>query len=176
MTGQGVTPAVLLIDPKYAGNVGKTIRTCACLGVSQLWYTGSRAETEWRTMTRLPREERMPRYPTKLLRADPFRWLAAFPPGTVPVAVEISRTAQDLAWFEHPEKALYVFGPEDGSLEDGEHTGVRAVCRQFVTLPADGCLNLAAAVAWTLGDRRTKLIRAGIAEPKPVWERVRAIP
>jgi tRNA(Leu) C34 or U34 (ribose-2'-O)-methylase TrmL len=175
MTSQGITPAVLLIDPKKAGNVGKALRTCACLGVAQLWYTGNRAEAEWRAMSRLPREERMPRYTTQLLPADPYRWLEEFPPGTEPVAVEISRTAQDLAWFEHPENALYVFGPEDGSLEEEQHTGIRAVCRQFVTLPADGCLNLAAAVAWTLGDRRTKLIQAGLAEPKPVWQRVRAI-
>jgi tRNA(Leu) C34 or U34 (ribose-2'-O)-methylase TrmL len=175
MTARGVTPAVLLTDPKKAGNVGKALRTCACLGVAQLWYTGSRAESEWRAMSRVPREERMPRYRTELLRAPEHRWLAEFPPGTVPVAVEISQTAEDLAWFEHPDSALYVFGPEDGSLEEERYTGIRAVCRQFVTLPADGCLNLAAAVAWTLGDRRTKAIRAGTAEPKPVWQRARAI-
>jgi tRNA(Leu) C34 or U34 (ribose-2'-O)-methylase TrmL len=173
MTARGVTPAVLLTDPKYAGNVGKILRTCACLGVAQLWYTGHRAEDEWRGMSRLPREERMPRYATELLPAPEHRWLAGFAPGTVPVAVEVSPGAEDLAWFEHPQDALYVFGAEDSRALP---RGVRAVCQRFVTLPSDGPLNLAAAVAWTLGDRRAKAIRSGSERPRPAWERVRAIP
>jgi tRNA(Leu) C34 or U34 (ribose-2'-O)-methylase TrmL len=173
---KGILPAVLLIDPQHAGNVGKTLRTCACLGVRQLWYTaGCPAEAEWRTMSRLPREERMPRYGVQLLEVPENRWLAPFPPGTVPVAVEVSPTAEDLTWFEHPEKALYVFGPENGSLTDREHTGVRVLCKRFVTLPADGCLNLHAAVAWTLGDRRTQRLRAGLEKALPVYNRVRTI-
>jgi hypothetical protein len=34
----------------------------------------------------------------------------------VPVAVELRRNAEPFIEFEHPERALYVFGPEDGSL------------------------------------------------------------
>ena len=34
----------------------------------------------------------------------------------VPVAVELRRNAESLIDFVHPEHALYVFGPEDGSL------------------------------------------------------------
>lgn len=37
--------------------------------------------------------------------------------GAVPVAVELRRNAESLIDFEHPERALYVFGPEDGSLD-----------------------------------------------------------
>lgn len=169
---RGVTPAVLLDNPKYPHNVGMTYRTCACLGVAQLWYTGDRAASAWRVMSRLPREERMPRYSdrTELIPAE-GRWLAQFPPGTVPVAVEVSPGAEDLAWFEHPEQAVYVFGPEDGSLSKG----TRSACHRFLILPSDGPLNLAVAVGWVLGDRRAKRIAAGDEDPQGPYSRVRGV-
>jgi tRNA(Leu) C34 or U34 (ribose-2'-O)-methylase TrmL len=173
VTGRGLTPAVLLDDPKYAHNVGMAYRTCALLGAAQLWYTGDRAEAEWQGLRRLPREERLRQYldRTELIRAE-GRWLRQFPPGTVPVAVEVSPTAEDLAFFEHPEQAVYVFGPEDGSLGKG----IRSACHRFVILPSDGGpLNLAVAVGAVLMDRRTKRLRAGLEEPGAPYARVRAI-
>jgi tRNA(Leu) C34 or U34 (ribose-2'-O)-methylase TrmL len=172
VTVTGRTPAVLLDDPKYAHNVGMAFRACACLGVSQLWYTGTRARDVWREMRRLPREERMPRYAarTELIAAE-GRWLSSFPPGTVPVAVEVSDTAEDLTWFEHPLHAVYVFGPEDGSLSKG----TRSACHRFLTLPSDGPLNLAVAVGAVLMHRRTQFIEDGLIEPRGAYERVRSI-
>jgi tRNA(Leu) C34 or U34 (ribose-2'-O)-methylase TrmL len=174
MTARGITPAVLLADPKYPDNVGRTLRTCALLGVSQLWYTGTRCRDRWEAMSRLPREERMPRYTarTELIAAE-GRWLEHFPSGTVPVAVEVCPGAEDLAWFEHPERAVYVFGPEDGSLS----AGVKSACHRFLVLPSDGGpLNLSVAVGWVLGDRRVKAIRAGLIDPVPAFDRVKSGP
>jgi tRNA(Leu) C34 or U34 (ribose-2'-O)-methylase TrmL len=168
----GRTPAVLLDDPKYPHNVGMAFRACACLGVPQLWYTGTRARDVWQEMSRLPREERMPRYTsrTELIAAE-GRWLGRFPPGTVPVAVEVSPTAEDLTWFEHPDQAVYVFGPEDGSLSKG----TRSACHRFLILPSDGPLNLAVAIGWVLGDRRTQRIRAGLEAPRAAYAGVRSV-
>jgi tRNA(Leu) C34 or U34 (ribose-2'-O)-methylase TrmL len=45
-----------------------------------------------------------------------------------------------------------VFGPEDGHVPKG----VRGACHRFVTIPSDGCLNLAAAVNVVLYDRMAK--------------------
>lgn len=160
----GQTPAVVLIDPKYAHNVGGAFRSCAALGVSQLWYTGTRAESEWLARGRVPVEERlrsnMAR--TELVRAE-GRFLSAFGPGVVPVAVEVHDTAEPLAWFEHPEHAVYIFGPEDGGLPKG----IRAACHRFVILPTDDCLNLYAAVTCVLLDRRVQRQRAGLEEIRP---------
>jgi hypothetical protein len=63
---------------------------------------------------RLPREERMRGYKEVEVRQwDQF--FDAFE-DAVPVAVEMRRNAESLIDFVHPEYALYVFGPEDGSL------------------------------------------------------------
>lgn len=150
-------PAVVLINPKYPHNVGNAFRACAALGVTQLYVTGQRAQWEYTGKgQRLPREERMRSYKNKveLVRAErPFDEL----PELVPVAVEISPTAEPLALFQHPDNACYVFGPEDGGIPKP----IRALCHRFVILPTDHCINLAAAVNCVLMDRRVKRQLAG---------------
>ena len=64
---------------------------------------------------RLPREERMKGYKdVDLIQFDYF--FDQFPEDTVPVAIELRPNAEALPAFVHPEKALYIFGPEDGSI------------------------------------------------------------
>ena len=55
----------------------------------------------------------------------------------VPVAVEL-RNAESLMDFVHPEHALYVFGPKDGSL--GRAT--LAQCHRFLVIPTRYRANL----------------------------------
>lgn len=75
-----------------------------------------------------------------------------FPLDTVPVAVEIRRGAEPLNTFVHPERALYVFGPEDGGL-----TRVHLQeCHRVVYIPTRHCLNLATAITTVLYDRALK--------------------
>ena len=69
----------------------------------------------------------------------------------VPVGVELLPGTTNLAWFEHPENAVYVFGPEDGGLSKS----ARLNCHYFVQIPGYHCLNLAAAVNVVLYDRRS---------------------
>ena len=83
-----------------------------------------------------------------------------FPPGTVPVAVEVRAAAEPLHTFEHPENALYVFGPEDGSVSKA----LLGHCHRFVVIPTRHCLNLATAVATVLWDREYKRWLAGEIE------------
>jgi tRNA(Leu) C34 or U34 (ribose-2'-O)-methylase TrmL len=167
----GVTPAVVLIDPKNAHNVGGAFRSCAALGVAQLWYTGDRAEADWLARGRVPIEERLRsnRARTQLVKGE-GRFLAQFPRDTVIVGVEVHPTAQPLAWFEHPERAVYVFGPEDGTLPKA----IRAACHQIVILPTDDCLNLYAAVTGILLDRRLQRQRAGLEPVTPPREMMAA--
>lgn len=162
----GRPPAVALIDPKYPHNVGAALRACSCWGIGQLWWTGNRVTVDVPRGERLPREERMKGYRSvEMVRDD--RVFDRFAPGSaVPVAVELRPHSESLISFEHPEAALYVFGPEDGSLPKT----VRLLCHRFVVIPTHHCLNLAAAVNVVLYDRRLKRQLAGLEAMAPVEE------
>lgn len=158
----GRTPAVVLVDPKYPHNVGGAYRACAAFGVEQLWYTGGRAESRWQADGRLPREERLRAYRhVELIRGE-GRFLTQFPGATI-VAVEVHPTAEVLTTFTHPDEAVYVFGPEDGSLPKG----VRSACHRFVIIPSDTALNLYSAVTSILVHRRITRQLAGLEPIRP---------
>jgi tRNA(Leu) C34 or U34 (ribose-2'-O)-methylase TrmL len=151
---------IILNDPKYPQNVGAVVRAASCYGVSDVLMTGNRVGLEGHDGYRLPREERMRgRYKVDLRRsARPFDEL---PEGMVPVAVELVPGSEDITWFEHPESAAYVFGPEDGTL----NVALRRLCHRVVHLPMQHCANLSAVVYMTLFDRHSKRVRAGLEPP-----------
>ncbi len=162
----GRPPAVALINPKYPHKVGAALRACSCWGIGQLWWTGDRVALNVPRGERLPREERMKGYRSvKMVRDDHV--FDRFERGMVtPVAVELRLQAESLVTFEHPEDALYVFGPEDGSLPKP----VRLLCHRFVVIPTHHCLNLAAAVNVVLYDRRFKRQMNGREPMAPIRE------
>lgn len=153
-----MTASLALVNPKWARNVGAAIRSASCLadGPTEVMFTGSRVEEDIAAANRMPREERMKAY-----AEVPWRRVAKpidERPDLVPVAVELLPGAVPLPYFVHPEHALYVFGPEDGSLP----AGIRAACHHFVVLPTRHCLNLATAVTVTLYDRAVKRAAEGL--------------
>jgi tRNA(Leu) C34 or U34 (ribose-2'-O)-methylase TrmL len=163
---KGRPPAVALIDPKYPHNVGAALRACSCWGIGQLWWTGRRVTLDVPRGQRLPREERMKGYRSVGMCRDD-RLFDRFEPGSVtPVAVELLPASESLVEFEHPEDALYVFGPEDGGLPKP----VRLLCHRFVAIPTHHCLNLAAAVNVVLYDRRLKRHLSGLELLGPLRE------
>jgi tRNA(Leu) C34 or U34 (ribose-2'-O)-methylase TrmL len=147
-----VTPAVLLTDPKYPHNLGQCVRALSCFGVSQLWWSGQRVLKELEHLDRIPREERMRGYnDVQILHND--RPLDAYEGKKVtPVCIELVPGAEDLFDFVHPENAVYVFGPEDGGVDQG----TRRRCHRFVKIPSKHCTNLSAAVYLVLYDRALK--------------------
>lgn len=147
----GITPAVALVNPKNPYNVGAALRAASCFGVPQVWFTGSRVTLGLKGQKRLPREERMKGYrDVELRHFDNF--FDQYEEGVVPVAIELRNNAESLQKFEHPEKALYVFGPEDGSIPQS----ILKECHRFVVIPTRHCVNLAAAVYLVLYDRQLK--------------------
>lgn len=60
--------------------------------------------------------------------------------------------ARPLPEYTHPDRALYIFGPEDGSLDKE----IRDWCEDVVYIPTTGCMNLAATVNVVLYDRLAK--------------------
>lgn len=148
--------ALTLVNPKFPHNVGGAVRAASCFGVEEVRYTGNRFDLE--TLKRLPREERMKAYGevTWSQNDKPFD---EFPDHT-PVAIELLDGSVPLHTFEHPEKALYIFGPEDGSIPKS----FRGLCHNFVAIPTAHCMNLAAAIYVVLYDRALKRWQAGLED------------
>jgi tRNA(Leu) C34 or U34 (ribose-2'-O)-methylase TrmL len=143
-------PSVVLCDPKHVRNVGSAIRNCSAYGIDQLWFTGNRV-SEWITENsakRLPREERMKGYGS--VTAVNFDYpFDVMPKEGVPVAIEIGKGFVPLTLFEHPLDAVYVFGPEDGSIP----SVISRHCHHHVYIPSHHCLNLAVAIGTVLFSR-----------------------
>jgi len=148
---QGKAPAVILVNPKFPHNVGAVVRSASCWGVGQVWWTGDRIKLD--SKTRLPREERMKGYKDVELRQfdNPFDQFDLSK--VTPVAIELQKGAESLPTFIHPENAVYIFGPEDGSI-----TPIfKKYCHRFVVIPTKHCLNLSVAVSIVLYERQRQL-------------------
>lgn len=159
-TPRGATPAIVLEDPKVPKNVGLILRAAFNFGFKQLWITGNRVGLYGTDSYRLPFEERFKEYrQVELIGHD--KPLTRFPRGTSVIGVELHPGAMSTTWFEHPDNAVYVFGPEDGRLSKG----MRAKCHQIIFLPTLSCLNLAMAVTAVLTLRQYK---AQVAGKEPV--------
>lgn len=152
---KGLLPAVVLENPKYPKNVGNVLRACYNLGVAQLAFTGSRVPLTPYVGYRLPREERFKQFTDAVDIINVGRPLDLYPQGTPIVAIEILPGAENLVTFEHPENAVYVFGPEDGDVSKA----LRVRCHRFVFIPTKSCLNLASAVTVVLYDRLLKAVQ-----------------
>jgi len=164
-TKEGVTPAVALCNPKYPHNVGTVLRACSCFDVKQLWFSGKRVSLKGSKGYRLPREERMKGYKNvELINFDYF--FEQFDRTVTPVAIELRDGAEMLPQFEHPENPLYVFGPEDSSIDQV----MLRHCHRFVVIPTAHCVNLAAAVYLVLYDRLLKRIQSGLEPIRPMNE------
>lgn len=144
--------AIGLYNPKSAENVGSVLRAATCYGVSMVAIQGRRFQQSPLDTTKAWR--RMP-----LIQADDL--MASIPFGAIPIAVEFIETARPLPKFTHPERAFYIFGPEDGSIPKE----LAARCAHTVYVPTAQCMNLAASVNVLLYDR---LAKSG------AWERARA--
>lgn len=135
-----------LTNPKSPENVGAVMRAAGCYQADAVVYTGQRYEkaakfqTDTKSMTRS-----IPLTGVESL-------LDGLDPDTQIVCVELALGATPLPVFEHPEKAIYIFGPEDGSIPQD----VADKAHHVVYVPTVGCMNLAASVNVLLYDRLAK--------------------
>ena len=133
-----------LFRPKDICNVGGVLRAAHCYDVAMVAIQGDRT----RVNTKLDTTKAYRHIP--VLRSDDLFSLIPF--DTIPVAIEIIDGATPLPRFVHPERAFYVFGPEDGTL-GAQHL---SRCRHIVSIPTTNCMNLAATVNVVLYDRMAK--------------------
>ncbi|TKB45769.1 RNA methyltransferase [Thalassotalea mangrovi] len=135
-----------LTNPKSPANVGAILRAAGCYQAGQIFYSGSRYDNaaKFHTDTKNASLD-IPLQQTPCL-------LQAKPAGAKLVCVDLVEGAQPLPEFEHPQQAYYVFGPEDGTIDQAIIDAADAV----VYVPTKGCMNLAASVNVILYDRLAK--------------------
>ncbi|MDQ3812322.1 MAG: TrmH family RNA methyltransferase [Armatimonadota bacterium] len=142
---------IVLLRPKFEQNVAQVVRAAACFGVESIeLYQPRYQPASGRKGDRRPRPLRMKDYRTVRIATAAA---VPFPTGYTPVAVEFLDNAEVLWTFEHPDRAVYIFGPEDGSIE----RETLAQCHRVVRIPSRFCLNLASTVHIVLYDRMCKL-------------------
>ncbi len=122
------------------------MRAAGCYHANAVRYTGSRFDRAVKYYTDTKSAQKtIPLTHTGDLTAD-------LPKGMKIVCVELVEGAIALPRFTHPEHAIYVFGPEDGSLSQQLVDQADYV----VFIPTLGCMNLAATVNVVLYDRLSK--------------------
>lgn len=153
-----------MFDPRDPFNVGAAVRAASCFGIQQVWVTGKRCAQKVWEAKRIPREERMKGFSDVdiILENQPFDYFQ----NAVPVAVELLPGSENLLAFEHPENAIYVFGPEDGSVP----YSARGLCHRRVFIPTKHCTNLGAAIYLILYDRLMKRYLNGLEDSLPIAE------
>lgn len=132
-----------LHHPKSSINVGSALRAAGCYGAAMVCTSGHRYHRASTDAAKIYRH--LPLVSCENLHD-------VIPYDCVPVAVDILPSATSLKDYKHPERAFYVFGPEDSTL--GRQ--VLDWCRDIVYIPTKGCMNLAATVNVVLYDRMVK--------------------
>ena len=136
-----------LTNPKSPSNVGAVMRAAGCYCVDQVLFTGQRyakaakfGGDKHNTDTKNAREK------IPLIAVDSFENIellrAVLLDQTKIICVDLVEGAIPLPHFKHPEKAIYIFGPEDGTISQNmiNHSD------DVVYVPTVGCMNLAASV------------------------------
>ncbi len=122
------------------------MRAAGCYRVDAVYYTGTRYDRA----VKLNTDTKDRRQTIPLTRAESL--LAAVPGNMKIVCVELVEGATPLPDYRHPDNAIYIFGPEDGTISQDIIDQADAV----VYVPTMGCMNLAGSVNVVLYDRLAK--------------------
>ena len=140
-TTSGYT-GIILVEPKTPENVGSVFRLVYNFSVGFVEIVKPHCSIQ-----------KIKKISTDVLKAH--RHVPVFildeillPVASHPVLIEVSTKAASLISFAHPRSAVYIFGPENGTLL------IKGV--PIVSIPVNGCLNLAQTVAVVLWDRYLK--------------------
>ncbi|CAH1564244.1 RNA methyltransferase [Vibrio rotiferianus] len=142
------TAIIGLYNPKSPTNVGAVLRAAGCYDAAQVRYNGTRYSraVKFQTDTQNSQER------IQLVEMEDLTANVADDMEIVCVELVVGATA--LPHFTHPENAIYVFGPEDGSLPQE----MVDMAHHVVYVPTHGCMNLAATVNVVLYDRMAKTL------------------
>lgn len=130
---------------KTEANIGTLWRSAYCLGAGFIFTIGARYRPQASDTVKAWKHIPLWAFDT----VDEFRRNA---PAAPVVGVELCDTAVDLARYLHPERAIYLLGPEDGSLS----RRALDICQAVVAFDSAYCLNVATAGSIVMYDRQCK--------------------
>ncbi len=140
-----------LVNPKSPTNVGGVMRAAGCYQADEVRYTGKRY-----ALAAFHRGEQYNTDTKRVSRNIPLVGVECLLEGldeeTHVICVDLVEGAIPLPQFQHPKKAIYLFGPEDGTIDQALVDRADAV----VYVPTIGCMNLASSVNVLLYDRLAK--------------------
>jgi len=150
---------IALTNPKSPTNVGAVMRAAGCYQADQVLYTGRRYEQAAKyNKDTLKTDTKNAQGKIPLLAVDDFisikGSLENIPSTTKIICVDLVEGATPLPHFIHPQHAVYIFGPEDGTIKQQ----VIDYADDVVYIPTVGCMNLAASVNVLLYDRLAKSV------------------
>lgn len=137
--------AIGLYRPKDPANVGGALRAAGIYGAGFVSIEGMRGRALDHAANTMAAHRHIPTF-----IADDV--LSARPHDCQLVVVDLIPGAVALPTFHHPDRAMYLFGPEDGTL--GARHAAKA--QHVVYVPGAACMNLAACVNVVLYDRMAK--------------------
>jgi tRNA(Leu) C34 or U34 (ribose-2'-O)-methylase TrmL len=145
-TDTNINTIIALTNPKSSSNVGGAMRAAGCYDAQKVIYSGDR----FNRAVRLAADTQKVHEIVPLMHYDDM--LSALEPDMKLVCVDLIEGAIPLPNFKHPEKAMYLFGPEDGTIKQQ----VINKADYVVYVPTIGCMNLAASVNVVLYDKLAK--------------------
>lgn len=143
---------IALINPKNSANVGGVMRATHCFRVAMVVLAGTRPK---HYIKKIPADVTKEWKHVPVLQVEDPLWTVPY--GAETVAVEIVDGATQLHDFNHPKRAYYLFGPEDGSIPNE----ILERCNHVVQIDTNHCMNLAVTVNVVLYDRSAKEARNG---------------
>lgn len=142
-----------LLNPKSPQNVGSVLRAAGNYRVDKVFYTGQRYERALALNPDTPNVSRKVSEDIPISGVESLIEDVKYKSSDMRVVcIEFALNATSLPDYRHPQKAYYIFGPEDGSLS--QHIIDKA--DDVVYIPTVGSMNLAATVNVVLYDRLSK--------------------
>lgn len=144
MTSRGYF-GIGIILPKSECNVGGLFRSAQAFGASLVFTVGRRYQRQASDTGAATKHIPLFHYP------DVDAMFGGLPKDCLLIAIEVTG-ALSLPSFSHPERAVYLLGPEDGSIPMVPLARAVATIR----IPSDRCLNVATAGSIVMYDRVAK--------------------
>jgi len=139
-----------LINPKSPTNVGSVMRAAGNFQVDSVFYTGKRYDRAIQLNNDTENLSR--KVGQSIPLSDTTCLIDNADKNAEIICIEFAENAIALPDYQHPDNALYIFGPEDGTINQAIIDRADAV----VYIPTTGCMNLAATVNVVLYDRLSK--------------------